>query len=116
MAIVATDPLAESDGVGVFVTELRTQLLDGTVDVVVHSLKDLPTAPAASLRIGAVPPRADARDALVARDGLTLSTLPAGATVGTGSPRRTAQLLAVRPDLDDPAVARQRRHPSRPGR
>jgi len=93
-------PIAESDSVGVFVAELRTQLLDGIVDVAVHSLKDLPTAPAASLRIGAVPPRADARDALVARDGLTLATLPAGATVGTGSPRRSAQLRAIRPDLE----------------
>src|SRR5207237_7092838 len=87
-------------GVGVFVAELRTQLIDGTVDVAVHSLKDLPTAPAALLRIAAVPQRADARDALVARDQLTLTTLPSGAAVGTGSPRRSAQLLAVRPDLD----------------
>jgi hydroxymethylbilane synthase len=92
--------IADSDAVGVFVAELRAQLLDGTVDVAVHSLKDLPTAPTALLRIGAVPPRADARDALVARDQLTLATLPPGATVGTGSPRRSAQLRAVRPDLE----------------
>jgi hydroxymethylbilane synthase len=95
-----TSPLVESGGVGVFVTELRTRLLDGDVDVVVHSLKDLPTAAAAHLQLAAVPPRADARDALVARDQLTLATLPHGARVGTGSPRRAAQLLAVRPDLD----------------
>jgi hydroxymethylbilane synthase len=96
----STAPLAESGGVGVFVAELRTRLLDGDVDVVVHSLKDLPTAPAPSLRVAAIPPRDDARDALVARDGLTLAALPAGASVGTGSPRRAAQLLALRPDLD----------------
>jgi hydroxymethylbilane synthase len=96
----STGPLTESGGTGVFVTQLRALLLDGGVDVVVHSLKDLPTQPAADLVVAAVPPRADARDALVARDRLTLSTLPAGASVGTGSPRRAAQLLAVRPDLD----------------
>jgi hydroxymethylbilane synthase len=96
----STGPLSESGGVGVFVTQLRARLLDGDVDIVVHSLKDLPTQPAANLEVAAVPLRADPRDALVARDRLTLSTLPAGACVGTGSPRRAAQLLAVRPDLD----------------
>jgi hydroxymethylbilane synthase len=96
----STGPLTESGGTGVFVTQLRARLLDGDVDIVVHSLKDLPTQAAADLAVAAVPPRADPRDALVARDGLTLSTLPAGASVGTGSPRRAAQLLAVRPDLD----------------
>jgi hydroxymethylbilane synthase len=93
-------PLAESGGVGVFVTELRSRLLAGEVDIVVHSLKDLPTAPADGLALAAVPTREDPRDALVARDGLTLAELPIGACVGTGSPRRAAQLLAVRPDLD----------------
>src|SRR5450631_647139 len=93
-------PLIESGGVGVFVTELRSRLLDGDVDVVVHSLKDLPTAAAAHLHLAAVPLRGDARDALVARDQLTLATLPPGARVGTGSPRRAAQLLAMRPDLE----------------
>jgi hydroxymethylbilane synthase len=96
----STGPLTESGGTGVFVTQLRARLLDGGVDIVVHSLKDLPTQPAADLEVAAVPARADARDALVARDGHTLSTLPQGASVGTGSPRRAAQLLAVRPDLD----------------
>ena len=96
----STSPLTEAGGIGVFVTQLRARLLDGSVDVVVHSLKDLPTQVAADLAVVAVPARADARDALVARDGLTLSTLPAGSSVGTGSPRRAAQLLAVRPDLD----------------
>jgi hydroxymethylbilane synthase len=95
----STTPLSESGGSGVFVTQLRARLLDGVVDIVVHSLKDLPTEAAADLEVAAVPPRADPRDALVARDRLTLSTLPVGASVGTGSPRRAAQLLAVRPDL-----------------
>ena len=82
-------------GTGVFVTALREALLRGDVDVAVHSYKDLPTAPAPGLVIAAVPPRLDARDVLVARDGLTLGELPAGARVGTGSPRRTAQLRAL---------------------
>jgi hydroxymethylbilane synthase len=92
--------LASLGGTGVFASALREALLDGRVDVVVHSLKDLPTAQPAGLVIGAIPKREDARDALCARDGLTLDTLPAGATVGTGSPRRRAQLLARRPDLE----------------
>jgi hydroxymethylbilane synthase len=92
--------LAEIGGTGIFATRLRAALLDGAVDVVVHSFKDLPTAPADGLAIAAVPARADARDALCARDGLTLDTLPEGARVGTGSPRRRAQLLARRPDLE----------------
>lgn len=96
----STDSLSELGGSGIFATTLRTALLNGAVDVVVHSFKDLPTAPAAGLAIAAVPARADARDALCARDGLTLDTLPEGARVGTGSPRRRAQLLARRPDLD----------------
>jgi hydroxymethylbilane synthase len=96
----STTPLTESGGVGVFVTQLREELLSGAVDVVVHSLKDLPTAPAPRLRIAAIPTREDPRDALVARDQLTLATLPRGASVGTGSPRRAAQLRAIRPDLD----------------
>jgi hydroxymethylbilane synthase len=96
----SSTPLTESGGVGVFVTQLREQLLSGAVDVVVHSLKDLPTVPEPRLRIAAIPTREDPRDALVARDGLTLATLPAGASVGTGSPRRAAQLRAIRPDLD----------------
>jgi hydroxymethylbilane synthase len=92
--------LASLGGTGVFVTALREALLDGGCDLAVHSMKDLPTAPPAGLRLAAVPERADPRDALCARDGLTLATLPAGARVGTGSPRRAAQLLAARPDLD----------------
>ncbi|GAA1516800.1 hydroxymethylbilane synthase [Agromyces terreus] len=92
--------LASLGGTGVFVTALREALLEGRCDVVVHSMKDLPTAEHEGLRLGAVPKRADARDALCARDGLTLATLPEGARVGTGSPRRIAQLRAVRPDLE----------------
>jgi len=96
----STTPLSESGGVGVFVTQLREELLSGGVDIVVHSLKDLPTAPAPHLQIAAIPTREDPRDALVARDQLTLATMPRGASVGTGSPRRAAQLRAIRPDLD----------------
>ena len=91
--------LATIGGMGVFAAALREALLAGECDLVVHSLKDLPTADHPGLRLGAVPKRADARDALCARDGLTLATLPEGARVGTGSPRRIAQLRAARPDV-----------------
>ncbi len=94
-----TGSLVALGGTGVFVTALREALLDGRCDVAVHSLKDLPSAPAHGLVLGAVPEREDPRDALCARDGLTLAELPAGARVGTGSPRRAAQLRATRPDL-----------------
>src|SRR5215207_10355067 len=87
-------------GTGVFVAALREALLAGDVDLAVHSYKDLPTAPAPGLILAAVPPREDPRDVLVARDGLTLGELPTGATVGTGSPRRAAQLLALGLGLD----------------
>lgn len=93
-------PLADLGGTGVFATALRSALAAGEVDVVVHSFKDLPTLQPEGLVVGAVPKRADARDALCAADGLTLETLAPGAKVGTGSPRRRAQLLARRPDLD----------------
>ena len=96
----STEPLASLGGVGVFVTAVREALLAGQCDVIVHSLKDLPTTPHAGLAITAVPTRADARDALIARDGLTLEALPAGARVGTGSPRRRAQLRRRRDDLE----------------
>jgi hydroxymethylbilane synthase len=85
----------EDIGVGVFVSELRRALTDGEVDFAVHSLKDLPTGAAPEIVLAAVPRRADPRDALVARDGATLTELPVGSRVGTGSPRRAAQLLAL---------------------
>ena len=97
-------PLASIGGTGVFVIEVRSRLLAGEVDVVVHSLKDLPTAAAPGVALAAVPVREDPADALCARDGLTLDTLPRGSTVGTGSPRRKAQLLRLRPDLEVRAV------------
>ncbi|WP_130012708.1 hydroxymethylbilane synthase [Serinicoccus sediminis] len=92
--------LTEIGGTGVFASALRGALLDGRIDLAVHSLKDLPTAPADGLVVAAVPEREDPHDALVARDGLTLAELPAGAVVGTGSPRRAAQLVLLRPDLE----------------
>ena len=92
--------IAQIGGTGVFVTALRDALAAGHVDLAVHSFKDLPTAPADGLAIAAVPPREDPRDVLVARDGLTLGELGAGARVGTGSPRRTAQLRGLGLDLD----------------
>lgn len=96
---VRTGSLAQMGGTGVFVTALREALLDGRCDVAVHSLKDLPTAPAPGLTV-VTPERENPRDALCARDGRTVATLPRGARVGTGSPRRAAQLRSVRPDLD----------------
>ena len=96
----STDSLRQIGGTGVFVSALRDAVVSGQVDLAVHSLKDLPTAAAAGLVLAALPVRDDPRDALVARDGLTLQTLPAGARVGTGSPRRAAQLAAIRPDLE----------------
>ncbi len=87
--------LRELGGTGVFVSALRAALLDGRLDVAVHSFKDLPTAPADGVVVAAVPAREDPRDALVARDGLALAELPPGARVGTGSPRRAAQLRAL---------------------
>jgi hydroxymethylbilane synthase len=97
---VSRASLASLGGTGVFATALRAALLEDRVDLVVHSLKDLPTAPAPGLTIAATPPREDPRDALCARDGLTLRDLPEGAHVGTGSPRRASQLRIARPDLE----------------
>jgi hydroxymethylbilane synthase len=87
--------LAQIGGTGVFVSALRQALLDGDIDVAVHSYKDLPTAPADGIVVAAVPVREDPRDVLVARGGLTLGELPAGARIGTGSPRRAAQLRSL---------------------
>jgi hydroxymethylbilane synthase len=88
-------PLAQIGGTGVFVSALREALLSGAIDVAVHSYKDLPTAAADGIALAAVPVREDPRDALCARDGLTLLELPTGASIGTGSPRRAAQLRAL---------------------
>jgi hydroxymethylbilane synthase len=96
---VSRAQLAQIGGTGVFVSGLRTSLLHGDVDIAVHSLKDLPTAQPEGIVLAAVPPRDDPRDALVARDGAKLADLPQGAKIGTGSPRRAAQLLLLRPDL-----------------
>ena len=91
----STEALTEISGTGVFVNALREALLAGVVDIAVHSLKDLPTAQPEQILLAAVPMREDPRDALVARDGLTLGELPSGSRVGTGSPRRAAQLRAL---------------------
>ena len=96
---VSRAQLTQIGGTGVFVSALREALLGGEVDLAVHSLKDLPTGPAAGIVLAAVPPRDDPRDALVARDGAKLADLPPGARIGTGSPRRAAQLLGLRGDL-----------------
>ena len=92
--------LTQLGGTGVFVNALRDELLAGNIDFAVHSLKDLPTTPADGLTLVAITERDDPRDALCARDGRKFADLPAGATIGTGSPRRVAQLAALRPDLN----------------
>ena len=89
-----SDPVTDL-GVGVFVSALREALVAGEVDAALHSYKDLPTAVDPRLILAAVPERVDPRDALVARDGMALDELPPGAVLGTGSPRRAAQLRAL---------------------
>lgn len=91
---VSREALAQIGGTGVFVTALREALLKGEVDLAVHSLKDLPTGQPDELALAAVPPREDPRDVIVARDELKFTDLPRGARIGTGSPRRMAQLNA----------------------
>lgn len=94
-------PIDTAWGEGAFVGRIVASLLDGTVDLAVHSAKDVPTDEHPGLRIAAYPRREDARDALVCRErGTTLATLPTGARVGTDSPRRVAFLRAIRPDLE----------------
>lgn len=88
-------PLEQIGGTGVFVSALRDALVANEIDVAVHSLKDLPTAPVEALTVAAIPHREDPRDVLIARDGMTLGELPTGAVVGTGSPRRQAQIEAL---------------------
>ncbi|HEX7996078.1 MAG TPA: hydroxymethylbilane synthase [Streptosporangiaceae bacterium] len=111
---VSKADLAQIGGTGVFVSELRKRLFDGDIDFAVHSLKDLPAdqdgagqhgagqhgaGQHGAVELAAIPPREDPRDALVARGGVKLADLPAGARIGTGSPRRAAQLMLLRPDL-----------------
>lgn len=90
-------PLSQIGGNGVFASALRTALRAGEIDLAVHSLKDLPTTPEPGLSIAAVPPREDPRDVVVSRGGRALADLPAGALVGTGSPRRAAQVALLAP-------------------
>src|SRR6266700_562278 len=96
---VSRAQLAQIGGTGVFVSGLRARLLDGDIDIAVHSLKDLPTAAPEGIELAAILPRDDPRDALAARGGAKLADLAPGARIGTGSPRRAAQLLLLRPDL-----------------
>ncbi len=91
--------LAQIGGTGVFVSALRESLLAGAIDLAVHSLKDLPVGPVPGLALAAVPSRDDPRDALIGRDGAKFADLPPGARIGTGSPRRAAQLRLLRPDV-----------------
>ena len=91
--------LYELGGRGVFVRAIEQALLEGAIDVAVHSAKDVPSSPLAGAPLAAFLPRADVRDALATADGRGLADLPSGATVGTGSRRRAAQLLARRPDV-----------------
>jgi len=95
----STVPLQESKTPGLFVNALRDALLEGRVDFIVHSFKDLPSAGVPGIAMAAVPVREDLHDVLVSRDGLTLAQLPEGAVVGTSSPRRGAKLQFVRPDI-----------------
>src|SRR5262245_6255277 len=92
-------PLAQLGGEGVFTKEIQRALLAGTVDVAVHSLKDLPTIPVEGLTLGAVPPRGPSGDVFVSLRHRSFDALPPGATVATGSLRRRAQVLHRRPDL-----------------
>src|SRR6201992_3190225 len=96
---VSRAQIAQIGGTGVWVSALRDQLLTGQVDLAVHSLKDLPTGQPEGIVLAAVPARDDPRDALIARDGAKLADLPPGATIGTGSPRRAAQLMLLRKDI-----------------
>lgn len=94
------EPLPAIGGKGLFTAELEQALRSGDIHLAVHSLKDLPTEEPVDITLGAICLREDMRDCLVAREGLTLAELPAGAVVGTSSLRRTAQLRALRPDLE----------------
>lgn len=101
---VSREQLTQIGGTGVFVSALRESLLRGEVDFAVHSLKDLPTGAAPGITLAAIPARDDPRDALVGRDGGKLADLPPGARIGTGSPRRAAQLAVLRSDVTCVAI------------
>jgi hydroxymethylbilane synthase len=92
-------PLTQIGGTGVFASALRSALRDGEVDLAVHSLKDLPVAPETGLTVAGIPEREDPRDAVLTRSGAGLTGLPAGALVGTGSPRRAAQATLLAPQV-----------------
>lgn len=96
---VKTGPLGQIGGQGLFTKEIQRALLDREIDVAVHSLKDLPTVAVEGLAIAAVPPRESTADVLVSKLADSLEKLPHGSRIGTGSLRRKAQLLHVRPDL-----------------
>lgn len=93
-------PLASMGGVGVFASAVREAVLNGECDLAVHSAKDLPSAAHDGLAFGAFPEREDVRDVLVSSQGQRLHDFPAGARIGTGSPRRVGQVRALAPDLD----------------
>lgn len=93
-------PLAKVGGKGLFVKEIEDALLDGSVDLAVHSMKDVPAVLPEGLQIGAVPEREDPRDALIIRRGKDIGDLPNGAVIGTSSLRRSAQILKLRPDFE----------------
>jgi hydroxymethylbilane synthase len=97
---VSQESVSQMGGTGVFVGALRDALLNGSIDFAVHSLKDLPTADPEGLVLAAVPLREDVRDVLVARDHLKFADLPPGARIGTGAPRRAAQLRLLRTDVE----------------
>jgi len=99
-----TTPLEAMGGRGVFVREVERRLLEGDVDLAVHSLKDLPTKETEGLVLAAVPKREDPRDAVISREGVDFLALSPGKVIGTGSPRRRAQLAYARPDLAFTAV------------
>jgi len=96
---LSTAPLNTATEPGLFVSALRDALLAGEVDIIVHSMKDLPAAPMPGIVTACVPARNDSRDGLVSTNNLTLAELPPGAVVGTSSPRRTASVRSIRPDL-----------------
>lgn len=101
---VLDTPLPLLGGKGVFTQEIEAELRTGQIDLAVHSLKDLPVDDPEGLVIGGIPERAAPGDVLISRSGLHLAELPAGATIGTSSPRRASQLLHLRPDLQTASI------------